>query len=146
MPTPFRGYRAEVREEWIDYNGHLSDGYYAVVFSAANELLLEELGVSGDYRAATGRAMYTVEAHLHYLAEVGRGDVQTAQSSLVGADAKRLRVHTLLRLDGGVLVATGEHLYLHVDTTRGAVEPFPANVQARVDAMLLAHTEVERPG
>ena len=129
----------------MDYNGHLSDGYYAVVFSAANELLLEELGVSADYRAATGRAMYTVEAHLRYLAEVGRGDVLAAESSLAGADAKRLRVHTVLRLEGGVPVATGEHLYLHVDTARGAVEPFPDDVQARVDRLLRAHAEVERP-
>ena len=71
MPTPFRGYRAQVHEEWIDYNGHLSDGYYAVVFSVANELLLQELGVSADYQAGTGRAMYTVEAHLRYLPRSG---------------------------------------------------------------------------
>ena len=143
VPMPFRGYRVQVREEWIDYNGHLSDGYYAVVFSAANELLLEQLGVSADYRAATGRAMYTVEARLRYLAEVGRGDALAAESSLVGADAKRLRVHTLLRLESGFVVATGENLYLHVNTARGAVEPFPDDVQTRVDRLLRAHTELD---
>jgi acyl-CoA thioesterase FadM len=146
VPTPFRGYRAPVREEWIDYNGHLSDGYYAVVFSAANELLLEEVGVSADYRAATGRAMYTVEAHLRYLAEAARGDVLAAQSSLVEADVKRLRVHTVLRLEGGVPVATENtctcmSIRLGVWSSRS-----PDNVQVRVDRLLRTHAETERPG
>lgn len=144
-PAPFRGYRAAVRDEWVDYNGHLGDASYAVVLTAANELLLEELGVSAGYRRATGRAMYTVAAHLRYLAQAGPGDVLTAESILVGADRKRLRVHTLLRHEDGEPVATGEHLYLHVDTAAGSVEPFPAQVQARIDLLLAAHAALERP-
>ena len=46
--APYARYRTEVREEWIDYNGHLNDAGYAIVLSEANEVLLAHLGLSAD--------------------------------------------------------------------------------------------------
>ena len=43
------------------------------------------------------------------------------------------------------LMATGEHIYLHVDTATGRTSPLPADRQERVDAMLAAHADVPRP-
>jgi acyl-CoA thioester hydrolase len=81
--VPFAGYRTEAGGEWIDYNGHLNDAGYAVLLSAANEVVLAHLGLSQDYRMATGRALYTAESHIRYLAEARRGDAIEAASLLV---------------------------------------------------------------
>ena len=140
----FARYATEVRDEWIDYNGHLHDAGYAIVLSEANEGLLAELGLSERYRERTGCAMYTVECHIRYLAECRRGDRLEAASFLVSADAKRMRVHTALTKTGGRLVATGEHMYLHVDGA-GRVTAMPAERLAAVDAMLAAHADLPRP-
>ena len=151
MPDPagqagaYARYRTEVREEWIDYNGHLNDAGYAIVLSEANEVLLADLGLSEAYRMDTGRAMYTVESHIRYLAEARRGDVIEAASLLVSADAKRMRVHTLLRRGDGVPIATGEYFYLHVDQAAGGVTAMPPDRWAAVDALLTAHASLERP-
>jgi len=145
-PGLFARYATEVRDEWIDYNGHLHDAGYAVVLSEANEVLLDELGLSERYRARTRCAIYTVESHIRYLAECRRGDRIEAASFLVSADAKRLRVHTALTRADGVLAATGEHLYLHVDDAAGRVTAMPPERWAAVEAMLAAHAGVERPG
>ena len=131
-PGPYAQYRTEVRGEWIDYNGHLHDAGYAIVLSEA-------------YRVATGRAMYTVESHIRYLAEARRGDVIEAASLLVSADAKRMRVHTLLRRGDGVTIATGEYFYLHVDQAAGEVTAMPPDRWAVVAALLSAHASLERP-
>jgi acyl-CoA thioester hydrolase len=146
LAAPFARYRTEVREEWIDYNGHLHDAGYAIVLSEANEALLGHLGLSEAYRAETGRAMYTVESHIRYLAEAKRGDVIEAASLLVSADARRMRVHTLLRRGDGVPVATGEYLYLHVDQAAGGVTAMPPDRWAAVGALLSEHAPLERPG
>lgn len=143
--APFAAFEAEIREEWIDYNGHLNDASYAVVLSAANEALLVALGLSEDYQARTGNAMYTAEAHIRYLAEVRRGDRLAAASVLIGADPKRLRVHTALTRRDGTPVATGEHLYLHVDTRAGRVAAMPADRWRAVAALLAAHAGLARP-
>ncbi|HXL16593.1 MAG TPA: thioesterase family protein [Streptosporangiaceae bacterium] len=138
-------YRTEVRPEWTDYNGHLTDAGYAIVLSEANEMLLADLGLSEGYRLGTGRAMYTVECHIRYLAESKQGDVLQAASLLVSADAKRLRVHTLLSRADGTPIATGEHLYLHVDVAAGGVTEMPADRWAALEALLSAHASLDRP-
>lgn len=143
--APFARYRAVVGEEWIDYNGHLNDAGYAILLSEANEVLLADLGLSADYRAKTGRALYTVECHIRYLAECRLGDLVTATSILVSADAKRLRVHTTLARGDETAVATGEHLYLHVDDALGRVTPMPPDRWAAVEALLAAHAGLDRP-
>jgi acyl-CoA thioesterase FadM len=143
--APYARYRIEVREELIDYNGHLYDAGYAIVLSEANEMLFADLGLSEAYRVATGRALYTVESHIRYLAESRRGDVLAAESLLVSADPKRLRVHTLLSRADGTAVATGEHLYLHVDEAAGGVTAMPADRWTEVEALLSAHASLPRP-
>jgi acyl-CoA thioester hydrolase len=145
MSGPFTAYRAPVRAEWVDYNGHLNDSAYAVVCAQANELLLDALGVGAAYRAATGCSTYTVEAHLRFLAEVGAGAELHAESVLVAADGKRLRVHTTLLDAADTPVLTGEYLYLHVDGAAGRVVPFPPDRAAAVAAMLAEHAAVPRP-
>ena len=142
----FARYATEVREEWIDYNGHLHDAGYAIVLSEANEVLLDALGLSESYRARTGCGMYTVESHIRYLLECRRGDRLEAASFVVSADVKRLRVHTALTAASGALVATGEYLYLHVDDAAGRVMAMPPDRQEAVEAMRAAHASIERPG
>jgi acyl-CoA thioesterase FadM len=134
----FTAYRQKVRPEWLDYNGHLHDASYAIVLSDAHELLFESLGLSADYRASHDASMFTVETHIRFLAECSAGQTLTAATTLVEADHKRMRLHSELAADG-VLVATGESLYVHVDTRAGRSTPLPADRQARVDAMLAAH-------
>jgi acyl-CoA thioesterase FadM len=80
-----------------------------------------------------------------YQLEAGRGDVLAASSLLVSADARRMRVHTLLRRDDGMPVATGEHLYLHVDEAAGRVTAMPPDRWAAVEALLSAHASLDRP-
>jgi acyl-CoA thioester hydrolase len=137
-PAAFTAYREQVRPEWLDYNGHLNDASYAIVLTAAHELLLEHLGLSAEYRKSHQASMFTVEMHLHYLAEISTGQTLTASTVVTEADHKRLRLHSELHADA-TLAATGECLYLHVDTAAGRTAPLPADRQAAVDAMLAAH-------
>ena len=136
--APFTAYREQVRPEWLDYNGHLNDASYAIVLTRAHELLLEHLGLSAAYRESHRASMFTVEMHLKYVAEVGAGQILTASTLVVEADHKRLRLHSELYADG-TLAATGECLYLHVDTVAGRTAALPADRQSAVDALLAAH-------
>ena len=119
----YEGFATGVRAEWVDYNGHLTDWAYAVVCSMANEALLDALDLGAGYRERTGCAMYTVEAHLTYVAEVGP-DARLRARSTYETDTKRLRVHTVLLADAAAEVLTADHVYLHVDTTTGKVAAF----------------------
>lgn len=119
------------RDEWIDYNGHLSEPYYVPVFGDATTALMERTGMDAGYRAATGCSLYTVEAHVRYLHEVGPGASLEVTTRVLGRDAKRLRLWHELR-SGGRLAATEELMTLHVGPD-GAC-PFPESVAAALDA------------
>lgn len=144
--VPFSKYRTRVREEWLDYNGHMHDASYGIVLSEANEQLFAELGLSADYRHSTGASLYTVQCHVRYLAECLLGQVLRASTRIVAADPKRVRLYTeLLHEDGGA-AATGEHLYLHVDAVRGGVTAMPVDRQERIQQMLTDQAALEPPG
>ena len=43
-------YRKTVLPEWIDYNGHMQDAYYGLVFSKAVDALQDDVGFDQSYR------------------------------------------------------------------------------------------------
>jgi acyl-CoA thioesterase FadM len=145
ITQPFSAYSAVVRAEWLDYNNHMNDSAYAVVCTEANEILLDDLGLGAEYRQATGSGMYTVEAHIRFVKEVGSKDSLRAETLVVDADSKRLRVHTTILVQDGSDVCTGEYMYLHVNQGTGRVTPFPADRYSAVNAIYVAHQHIDRP-
>ena len=122
-------YRDKVRAEWIDYNGHLSEPFYVMVFGFATTNLMDVTGIDERYREETGCSLYTVEAHVRYLREVGPDAELLVTTSVVSVDAKKVRLcHEMAVAD--TLVATEELLALHVARARTA--PFPEHIAVRL--------------
>lgn len=117
-------YSTPVREEWIDYNGHLSEAYYVLVFGFATDTAMEALGLGEDYRAATGCSLYTVEAHVRYVQEVNRDAQLEVRTLVAGSAPKKLHLAHEMRVDGEI-VATEEILGIHVDQTSGRATVLP---------------------
>jgi acyl-CoA thioesterase FadM len=144
MRELFCAYGASVLPEWVDYNGHMHDASYAIALSDANEELFRALDLSKDYRTRSGAAFYTVETHLRYVAECIEGQRLSAHTLLVSAGPKKIHIYTELFADE-VMVATGESVYLHVDSTQGRTTPMPPDRQAKVDELYAAHASLPRP-
>jgi acyl-CoA thioester hydrolase len=120
-----------VRDEWVDYNGHLSEAYYVLVFGHATDAVMESVGLGPEYRAATAASLFTVEAHIRYLDQIAGGAHLEVRSSVVGATRKLLRIwHEMY--SGESLRATEEVLGVHVDTMTGRSSFFPASVAKRI--------------
>ncbi|WDD91624.1 thioesterase family protein [Burkholderia sp. FERM BP-3421] len=125
-----------VRDEWVDYNGHLRDAYYLLIFSFATDALLDRIGLDDAARRARGRSVYTLEVHLNYLREVKAGARVRVDARVLAHDAKR--VHLYLEMfaagvDGAV--AASEQMLLHVDTLGPASTPFDPDIAERVAAL-----------
>lgn len=121
---------------WIDYNGHLSEPYYVLVFGHATDAVMEHVGMGSDYRAASSASLFTVEAHVRYLDQASLGDTLEVRSSLIGATRKLLWLWHEMFVDG-TLRATEEVLGVHVDTSTGRSTPLPDEVRGRADAALV---------
>lgn len=127
-------WRERVQDSWIDYNGHLTEGFYAVVFGNATDAVLDAVGLDASYREANDSSLYTVETHVRFLDEVPPGAELEVRSSVIGVGAKLLRMWHEMWLDDRVR-ATQESLGLHVTARRSA--PFPQTVRDRIEAELV---------
>src|ERR1700726_3322972 len=65
---PLRLLETQVRPEWIDYNGHMTDWRYLQVFGDATDALLRHAGVDDAYRRS-GRTLCTLESRVAHHAE-----------------------------------------------------------------------------
>ena len=126
-----------VSAQWIDYNGHLRDGYYTVIFSSAVDALMDRLGLDEAYRKRTGCTLYTLEMHLHFLHEVKQSDALSVQVRILAADRKR--IHAALEMYTArtpEAVATSEFMLLHVNQHPAPrAVAFPAEIAAAIEQL-----------
>ncbi|MCF3148251.1 thioesterase family protein, partial [Streptomyces platensis] len=131
-------FRQTVQDEWIDYNGHLSEAYYVLIFGFATDALMDASGLDAAYRERTGCSLYTVEAHVRYLREVARDSQLTIRTTVLGVDGKKLRfLHEMFAGDpSGEPVATEELFTLHTDQATGRSAPLPATARERLAGLV----------
>jgi len=145
ISAPLRLHQTTVREAWVDYNGHLTESAYLLIFGDSSDAFFRFFGVDEDYRAS-GRSLYTAETHLHNLREVRRDERLRLTVQVLGVDSKRLHIAHEMYNEGGTLVATAEQMLLHVDTRAGKVSPFPAQIASRLQQIRVAHADLPVPG
>ncbi|GGE13673.1 L-carnitine dehydrogenase [Aureimonas endophytica] len=142
---PLRLHAAEVPEDWLDYNGHITEHRYLQVLGDATDAVLAHLGLDAAY-LASGRSFFTVETHIRHLGEGHRGDRLGVESRVLSADAKRLHLfHAIRRERDGALLATGEHMLLHVDTKAGRAVATEGAMAERIAALAAAHAGLPAP-
>ncbi|WP_312875818.1 thioesterase family protein [Arthrobacter terrae] len=128
-------YRCTVAPEWIDYNGHMSEAFYVLVFGYATDQVMVTLGMDAEYRNTAAASLYTVEAHVRYLAETSLGDELEVSTVLVESGPKKLHLAHEMRVvsaevsasadaQAGPPAATEELLALHVNTESGRTVVF----------------------
>jgi acyl-CoA thioester hydrolase len=137
-------YRTSVLPEWTDYNGHLRDAHYLLLFSFATDALMDRLGLDAAGRARTGHTLYTLEVHLNYLAEVKVSETVCVMTQLVAHDRKRLHVyHALYR--GETLATASEQMLMNIDTATGRSAVFDEAIGKKVEALMEAQSDLETP-
>lgn len=127
----------QVRPEWIDYNEHLSEAYYVLVFGHATDSVMAQIGMAPEHCRQTGTSLFTVEAHLRYLDQVAAGATLQVRPRVIGCTGKLLWIWHELWVEER-LRATEEVLGVHVDTTAGGSTPFPAPVLEQLRGLVSA--------
>ncbi|QXI28123.1 thioesterase family protein [Pseudomonas vanderleydeniana] len=139
-------YTTTVIPDWVDYNGHLRDAFYLLIFSYATDALMDRLGLDSDNREATGSSLFTLELHLNYLHEVKLGAQVEVHTQILAHDAKRLHLYHSLHLVGGDKELAGnEQMLLHVDLAGPRSAPFSTAVLERLQALLEEQAELPLP-
>ncbi|ASP33752.1 thioesterase family protein [Labrenzia sp. VG12] len=135
-----------VKEDWIDYNGHLNMAYYNVLFDTAVDEVFHHLGLGPDYVKDRGASFFTAEAHVCYLRELSAGMPVSVTLQLIDFDEKRAHFYQELHhAEEGWLSATSEQLSLHVDMNARKVAPWPEDILANLTELADAQQGLPRP-
>jgi len=142
---PLRLHTTRVKSEWVDYNGHMTESRYLQVFGDATDALLRHVGMDESY-LASGFSYYTVETHIMHLREVAAGTPLRVSTQVLGADEKRLHIfHEMRKSDDDTMLASAEHMLLHVDSGAGRACPAREDIRARIARLATAHAALPAP-
>jgi acyl-CoA thioester hydrolase len=140
-------YDTVVASDWVDYNGHMNDAAYALVFSRATDALMDRIGLDAAARKASGRTLYTLQVMLHYLQEASEGAPLFVACQLLEHDDKRMRVWLDMTAPGGERLAASEQLLISVAQAEGAARaaPWAFETKAALDALAKAQSGLAHP-
>jgi len=146
IAAPLCLYRPTVQPEWVDYNGHMSESCYLLVFGDNSDAFFRLVGIDEAYRDQDGYSLYTVQTHIHNIREVAEGEPLRLSLQLLDFDDKRVHIfHAMHHGASGDLLATGEQMLVHVDMAQGRATPMPADLQTRLHAIAQAHANLPTP-
>ena len=136
-----------VAGEWVDYNGHMNDAAYAIVFSRSVDALMDRIGLNSAARKRTGQSVFTLQMMLHYFKEAKEGDALAVSCHLLERDDKRMRVWLVMTDAGGVRLAASEQLLVSVAQTETGprAAPWSFETQAALEALGKAQAAMPHP-
>jgi len=144
ISAPIRTLERSVPTDWTDYNNHMNESRYLQCFADASDGLLRMLGVDADYVANSG-SYFTVETHIRHLDEVAALQPIHVTTQVLNAEGKKLHVFHRLFHGDGRLLATGEHMLIHVSLeTRAASEP-AEHINRMAMEIATAHARLDTP-
>ncbi|MFZ3581507.1 carnitine 3-dehydrogenase [Loktanella sp. DJP18] len=143
LTRPVRTLDRAVPLDWTDYNGHMNEARYLQAFGDASDRMMALVGCDMAY-VAGGNSFFTAETHIRHVGEVRAGArIHVATQILAGMGKKMHLFHQMFA--GERLLATGEHMLIHVDlTTRKACDP-DDRVAVPLARIALAHASLPWP-
>ena len=145
--APLDVYAARVASDWVDYNGHMNDAAFAIVFSRSVDALMDRIGLDAAARKRTGRTLFTLQMMLHYFKEAKEGDGLAVSCHLLEHDDKRMRVWLDMTDEKGERLAASEQLLLSVAQSEGgpSAAPWAYETQAALDALAKVQASMPHP-
>ena len=129
--------------DWTDYNGHMNEVRYLQAFGDATDRFMMMVGCDGDYIQSTG-SYFTAETHIRHVDEVHAGATIRVETLCILGEGKKMHLFHQM-FEGDRLLATGEHMLIHVSLeTRESSMPGPV-VAERLARAAAAHVNLPRP-
>jgi len=141
---PIKTSQRRIPPDWTDYNNHMNEARYLQCFGDASDAFMRLIGCDADYIDA-GHSYFTAETHIRHLDEVRVNEIVYTTTQLLLAEGKKMHLFHCLYHEDGRLLATGEHLLLHVSLhSRSACVPLPV-VNDALQAIAKQHALLDTP-
>jgi acyl-CoA thioester hydrolase len=139
---------AAVDQAWLDYNGHMNDAAYAIVFSRAVDVFMDRIAIDDTTRKSTGHTLYTLQSMIHYFMEAHLDTPLSVAARILDHDMKRLRLWLEMTAGlAGPRLAASEQLLISIDQSAGAprVSNWLPATQEALNDLAKAHHQIPIP-
>ncbi|SDZ05043.1 thioesterase family protein [Tindallia californiensis] len=140
-----RCFYQSVLSQWVDYNGHMNDSAYALIFTKALEHFLETLGLDEKARKHHHYTTYTLETHTCFLKEALEADIVQVKTQVLDWDAKRIHLFMEMINREKEIIATNEYMVMGMDQKEKRPAPFPPKVAEALASLGQQHQKLPRP-
>ena len=130
--------------DWTDYNGHMNEARYLQAFGDGTDRFMALVGCDADYIAA-GDSYFTAETHIRHIDECHAGDRIRVETQCLLGEGKKLHLFHNMLAEDGRLLATGEHMLIHVSLETRRATPAGPGVAEKLERVSRAHANLPRP-
>ena len=141
---PIRTTERRIPPDWTDYNNHMNEARYLQCFGDATDAFMRLIGCDAQY-IDSGKSYFTVETHIRHLDEVRVNEHIHTTTQVLEGKGKKMHLFHHLYHESGRLLATGEHMLIHVSLeTRAACVP-EDEVLNSLERIALLHASLPAP-
>jgi acyl-CoA thioesterase FadM len=129
--------RRTIPDEYLDFNNHMNMRWYVALFDDAGDTLHDHLGLTREFRRASGTGTMDLEHHTWFVNEVMAGSEICIYSRMVARSAKMIHyLMFMVNASTGKVAAHFECVNALVDLQARKTTPYPPEIFTRIDAML----------
>ena len=70
LSLPIKVSQGKVKEDWIDYNGHMNMAYYVQCFEESSDFLLEHIDLGYRYAMEEQKGVFVIKCEINYRKEI----------------------------------------------------------------------------
>ena len=128
LSLPFKVSKGTVKNDWIDYNGHMNMAYYVQCFEEASDFLLEHMDLGYRYALEEKKGVFVIKCEINYRKEINlHEDFVISLQELICKGKKLIVGLKMLNADSET-IADYHILNLNVDLQTKKSVPFSQQV------------------
>jgi acyl-CoA thioester hydrolase len=121
-----------VKDDWIDYNGHMNMAYYVQCFEETSDFLLEHMNLGYRYAIEEQKGVFVIKCEINYRKEINLNEDFIISLEDLICKGKKLTVGLKMLNVGSETIADYQILNLNVDLQTKKSVPFSQMITSQL--------------
>jgi acyl-CoA thioester hydrolase len=132
LSLPIKVSQGTVKEDWIDYNGHMNMAYYVQCFEESSDFLLEHMDLGYRYAIEEQKGVFVIKCEINYRKEINLYENFIISLEDLMCKGKKLRVGLKMLNENNETIADYKILNLNVDLETKKSSTFSPKIIAQL--------------
>ena len=132
LSLPIKVSQGKVKEDWIDYNGHMNMAYYVQCFEESSDFLLEHMDLGYRYAMEEQKGVFVIKCEINYRKEINLHKNFIISLEELVFKGKKLIVGLKMLNENNETIADYKILNLNVDLETKKSSTFSPKIRAQL--------------